>query len=40
MRDDLKNLILDYIAAKNKGEEPKAEQLLAEINLLRMRQEK
>ena len=38
MREDLKNLILDYINAKNKGQDKEAERLLEEINILRMEQ--
>ena len=38
MREDLKNLILDYINAKNKGQDKDAERLLEEINILRMEQ--
>ena len=38
MREDLKNLILDYINAKNKGQDKEAERLLEELNILRMEQ--
>ena len=38
LREDLKNLILDYINAKNKGQDKEAERLLEEINILRMEQ--